>query len=130
MPHFWLTTYESNKLSTAAHRLTLIPECLFSKFTLISPLKATYKDVNNQKINFVGQTNATLETNKETIELALLITRAQTAPLMGLDQMQRLKINLSSNNDAIQIHDMKLDNRERRIIKLQNKAKWHRSKNV
>ena len=49
--------------------VTLIPECLFSKLTPIETLKATYKDVNNQKINFVGQTKATVETNKETIEL-------------------------------------------------------------
>ena len=42
---------------------------------------------------------------------------------MGLDWIQRLKNNLSSNNDAIQIHNTKLDNRERRIIKLQNDFK-------
>ena len=97
---------------------TLIPECLFSKFTPIEPLKATYKDVNNQKINFVGQIKATVKTNKETIELPILITKAQRARLMRLDWMQRLKLNLSSNNDAIQIHNIKLDNTERRIIKL------------
>ena len=32
--------------------VTLIPECLFSGITPIEPLKTTYKDVNNQKINF------------------------------------------------------------------------------
>ena len=65
--------------------VTLIMECLFSKSTPIEPLKATYKDVSNQKINFVGQTKATVKTNKKTIELQLLITKIQTAPLMGLD---------------------------------------------
>ena len=34
----------------------ILPECLFSKITPIEPLKTTYKDVNNQKINFTGQT--------------------------------------------------------------------------
>ena len=65
--------------------VTLIPGCLFSKITPNEPLKATYKDVNNRKINFVGQTKATVKTNKETIELPLLFTKAQTASLMGLD---------------------------------------------
>ena len=71
--------------------------------------------MKNQKTNFTGQTKATVKTNKEIFELPLLVTEAQMAPLMGLDWMQRLKINLSSNNDAIQIHNMNLDNTERRI---------------
>ena len=96
---------------------------MFSKITPIGPLKITYKDVNNQKIDFTGQTKAMVKTNKETMELPLLSTKARTAPLMGLDWMQRLKINLSSNNDSIQIHNMKLDNTERKIIKLQNDFK-------
>ena len=79
--------------------------------------------MNNQKINFVGQKKAMVKTKKETIELPILITKAQTAPLMGLDWMQRLKNNLSFNNDAIQIHNIKLDNTRRRIIKLQNHFK-------
>ena len=103
--------------------VTLIPECLFSKITPIEPLKTTYQDVNNQKISFTGQTKAMVKTNKETKELPLLITKAQTAPLMGLDWMQRLKINLNSNNDAIQIHNINLDNTERKIIKLLNDFK-------
>ena len=103
--------------------VTLIPECLFNDITTIKPLKTTYKDVNNQRIEFTGQTNALLKTNKETIELPLLITKAKTSPLMGLDWMQRLKINLSSNNEAIQIHNIKLDNMDKKIIKLQNDFK-------
>ena len=57
---------------------TLIPDCLFSKIT-IEPLKITYKDVNNQKIDFTGQTKAMVETNKETMELPLLNTKAHIA---------------------------------------------------
>ena len=60
-----------------------------------------------------------VKTNKETMERRLLITKARTAPLMGLDRMQRLKINLSSNNDAIKIHNINLDATERKITKLQ-----------
>ena len=103
--------------------ITLIPECLFNDITTIKPLKTTYKDVNNQRIEFTGQTNALVKTNKETIELPLLITKAKTSPLMGLDWMQRLKINLSSNNEAIQIHNIKLDNMDKKRIKLQNDFK-------
>ena len=96
---------------------------MFSKITPIEPLKTTYKDVNNQNIDFTGQTKAMVKTNKETMELPLLITKAQTAPVMGLDWMQRLKINLSSNNDAIQIHNINLDTTERKIRILQNDFK-------
>ena len=42
---------------------------------------------------------------------------------MGLDWMQRLKINLSSNNEAIQIHNKKLDNMDKKMIKLHNDFK-------
>ena len=104
--------------------VTLIPECLFNDITTIKPFKTTYKDVNNQRIEFTGQTNALVKTNKETIELPLLITKTKTSPLMGLDWMQRLKINLSSNNEAIQIHNIKLDNMDKKIIKLQNDFKY------
>ena len=100
--------------------VTLFPELLFNDITPMKPLNATYKDVNNQKIEFTGQTNALVKTNKETIELPLLITKTKTSPLMGLDWMQRLKITLSSNNEAIQIHFKKLDNMDKKMIKLQN----------
>ena len=103
--------------------VTLIPGCLFNDITTIKPLKTTYKDVNHQRIEFTGQTNALVKTNKETIELPLLITKAKTSPLMGLDWMQRLTINLSSNNETIQIHNIKLDNMDKKIIKLQNDFK-------
>ena len=103
--------------------VTIIPECLFNDITTIKPLKTTYKDVNNQRIEFTGQTNALVKTNKETIDLPLLITKAKTSPLMGLDWMQRLKINPSSNNEAIQIHNIKFDNTDKKIIKLQSDFK-------
>ena len=53
-------------------------------------LISTYRDVNNQNIEFIGQAQATGKTNNETIKLTLLITKATTTPLMGLDWMQRL----------------------------------------
>ena len=54
-----------------------------------------------------------VKTNKETMELPLLITKAQTAPLMGLDWMQRLKINF----------------KQRRNPNPQHKVGQHRKKN-
>ena len=89
----------------------------------LEPLKTTYKDVSNRKIDFVGKTKTTAKPNKETIELPLLITKAQTTPLLGLDWMQRLEINLSANHDAIKVHNIKLDDTERSIIKLLNDFK-------
>ena len=73
-----------------------------------------------QRIEFTRQTNALVKTNEKTIELLLLITKTKTSPLMGLDWMQRLKINLSSNNEAIRIHNIKLGNMDKKIMKLQN----------
>ena len=52
-------------------------------------MNTDYKDVNDNKIEFVGQTNATVKTNK-TLQLPLLITRANITPLMGLDWKNRL----------------------------------------
>ena len=68
--------------------VTLLPEFFINKITPLEPLKTIYKDLNNRKINFTGQTKATVKTNKETIEVQLLITKTQTAPLMGPDWMQ------------------------------------------
>ena len=67
--------------------VTLIPKCLFNKITSLDPLKTTREDVNNRKIDLVDEAKATVKTNKETIDLPLFITKAQTAPLMGLDWM-------------------------------------------
>ena len=71
-----------------------------------------------------------MKTDKETIELTLLITKAKTSPLLGLDWMQRQKINLSSNNEAVQIHNIKLDNMDKKKLKLQNDFKDLFYKNI
>ena len=51
---------------------------------------------------------------------------------MGLDWMRQLKINLSSNNEAIQIHNIKLDNMDKKMIKLQDdfKGLFHNNKKI
>ena len=63
--------------------------------------------MTNHKVSSRGTTESNGQTNKETIEMPLLIIKAKTALLLGLDWMQRLKRNLGSNNDAIQIHNKK-----------------------
>ena len=102
-------------------RVTLIPDCLFNKITKMKPLETNYKNVITQKIEFTAETTAMVRTNKEISNLPLLITKA--SPLIGMDWMQRLKMNLNSSNDAILIHHVKLEGTETRIINFQNDFK-------
>ena len=82
-----------------------------------------YKDVNDNKIEFIGQTNATVKTNTTTLQLTLLNTKANIAPLMGLDWMKRLKITINSNTEAIRLHNIRMDENDKRILKLKNEFK-------
>ena len=103
--------------------VTLTPQSLFNEITRVEKMNTDYKDVNDNKIEFVGQTNATVKTNKTTLQLPLLITRANITPLMGLDWMKRLEITINSNTEAIKIHNIKMDDNEKRILKLKNEFK-------
>ena len=87
--------------------MTLIPQRLFNKTTKVEKINTDYKDVNDNKIEFVGQTNATMKTNTTAIKLPLLITKANITPLMGLDWMKQLKIAINSSTEAIKIHNMR-----------------------
>ena len=64
--------------------VTLIPNCLLNKTTEGEPLNTTYRDVNNNQIEFTGQTKTLLKTNNKTVKLSLLITKRTPSPLMGL----------------------------------------------
>ena len=103
--------------------VTLIPQSLFNDITRVEKMNTDYKDVNDNKIEFVGQTNATVKTNKTTLQLPLLITRANITPLLGLDWMKRLEITINSNTEAIKIYHIKMDDNEKRILKLKNEFK-------
>ena len=48
--------------------VTLIPQSLFNDITRVEKMNTDYKNVNNNKIEFVGQTNATVKTNKTTLQ--------------------------------------------------------------
>ena len=69
--------------------VTIIPKRLFNEITKVEKLNNGYKDVNDNKIEFIGQTNATVKTNTTTLQLPLLKTKANITPLMGLDWMKR-----------------------------------------
>ena len=82
-----------------------------------------YKGVNDNKIEFIGQTNATVKTNTTTLQLPLLIKKANITQLMGLDWIKRLKRTIKSNTEAIKIHNKRMDENDKRILKLKNEFK-------
>ena len=86
-------------------------------------LKTNYKDVNDNKIDFLGQTKALVKTNSTTLQLPLLITKANYTPLMGLDWMKRLGKTLNTTTDDIKKHNIKMDETEKKILKLKNEFK-------
>ena len=86
-------------------------------------LETNYKDVNNNTIEFVGSTEAMVRTNNTTLQLPLLITKANITPLMGLDWMKRLEISLNTTNENIKIHNIRMDDTEKKILKLKNEFK-------
>ena len=96
--------------------VTLIP----NEITKVQKMNNDYKDVNDNKIEFIEQTNATVKTNTTTLQLPLLITKANITPLLGLDWMKRLKITINSDTEAIKIHNIRMDENDKRILKLKN----------
>ena len=98
--------------------VTLIPQRLFNEITKVKKLETNYKDVNNNTIEFVGSTEAMVRTNNTTLQLPLLITKANITPLMGLDWMKRLEISLNTTNENIKIHNIRMDDTEKKILKL------------
>ena len=103
--------------------VTLIPQRLFNKITEVEELKTNYKDVNDNRIDFLGQTKVLVKTNNTTLQLPLLITKANILPLMGLDWMKRLGITIKTITDDIEIHNIKMDETEKKILKLKNEFK-------
>ena len=86
-------------------------------------MNTNYKDVNDSKIEIVGQTTATVKTNKTTLQLPLLIRKENITPLMGPDCMKRLQITISANTEEIKIHNIRLDEPEKKVFKLENEFK-------
>ena len=84
--------------------------------------KTENQDVND-KIDFNGQTTATVKTNNTTLQLPLLITKANFTPLVGLDWMKRLGIALNTTIDDFKIHNIRMDETEKKNLKLKNEFK-------
>ena len=60
--------------------MTQLPQRLFNETTKAEKMKTDYKDFNNNKTEFIGQTNATVETNKTSLHLPLFFTKANITP--------------------------------------------------
>ena len=60
--------------------MTLLPQRLFNETTKVEKIKTDYKDFNDNKIEFIGQTNATVETNRTSIQLSLFFTKSSLTP--------------------------------------------------
>ena len=82
-------------------------------------MNTDYEDVNDN----VGQTNATVKANTTSLQLPLLITKASITPLMGLDWMKRLEITINSSNEAIKIHNIRMNENKKKILRLKNEFK-------
>ena len=76
-------------------------------------VNTNYKDVNDNKFEVIEQTKAAVKTNNTTLQLPLLIIKANITPLMGLEWMKRFGIALNATTDSIKIHNIKMDNTER-----------------
>ena len=53
--------------------VTLISQRLITNITKIEKMNTDYKDVNNNKIEFIGHTKAMVKTNNTTLQLPLLM---------------------------------------------------------
>ena len=102
--------------------VTLIPQRLFNDISAVTELNTSYKDVNDNKIEFLGQTKATVETNNTTLQLLLRISKDNITPLMKLNWMKRHGIALNTATDVIKIHKTKQDDTEKVLI-LKNEFK-------
>ena len=100
--------------------ISLIPKEKFKQTTKLTKIKNKYKDVNNNFIEFEGETIATVKSNGKQFELPLLITTKKTNPLLGLDWMERLGIRLENLNDTITINNIEMEDIKQRTGKIQS----------
>ena len=117
--------------------VTLLPQRLFNEITKVEKMNNDYKYVIDNKIEFIGQTNATVQTNTTTLQLPLLILKANITPLMGLDWMKRLKKNnqlkyqsyqkTQHKNGRKRKENPEIEERIQRFVLQQHRNKGHRS---
>ena len=132
-PFFTATVLVNNRpikfIIDSGSPVTIIPKQKFNGITTIYPLNEEYRDVNNNKIKFEGKTMANIEIDGEKKKLELLITTKRTNPLLGLDWMKHLGINVNVEKSNLKIQNIQKDPD---IIDLKNKFKklFHENKTV
>ena len=88
MKEFYLSTLLANNVLIkigSRSPATLIRQCLLNEIAKVQLLKTTYKDVSNNNLDFIGQTNSKIR--DPTAELPPSLTKAITTPLKRLDRM-------------------------------------------
>ena len=83
--------------------VSLIPQIKFN-ITPTKPVEREYKDVNDNRMNFVGETLTKVVLDGKKLDLELLITRNKTNPLLGLDWMDKLEIKLEMGKAETKKH--------------------------
>ena len=61
-----------------------------------------------------------MKTNNKTVEIPILIAKATTLPLMGLNWVQRLGIHINTDNSEIKIRNIEMEDTGRKIAQLKN----------
>ena len=93
--------------------VTLIPMAKFNNTTKTKPMTEKYKDVNDNNINFTGKTAAEIDFKEKNLEL--LLTKRNTNPLLGLDLMKQLGMELRKPETKETVNNMKEDDDEKEI---------------
>ena len=82
--HYWLKTRQKI-IKDSRTPVTLKPQRLFNENS-VEKLNINYKDVNDNKIEFIGQTKATVRTNNTSTTVATYESQNHTANGTGLDE--------------------------------------------
>ena len=64
--------------------VTLLLQRLFNDISEVTKINTSYKDVNDNNFEFLGQGKATVRTNNTTLQLPLLIAISQDNTVIGI----------------------------------------------
>ena len=109
--------------------VTLIPKSKFNNHTILKPMNTKYKDVNDNHIQFEGKTIATIQNEGQIHHLELLVTTNETNPLLGLDWMEALGIELQTTNTETIIHNI-VSNEDEQEIKEQFRKLFNENETI
>ena len=133
-PHFFtLTALVNNRpiefMIDSGSPITLIPKSLFNRITPLKPLKAEYRDVNDNRIKFERKTIAIVEIDGKRNDLEFLVTTKKTNPLLGLDWMKKLGITLDTGKTGPQVNHI-IGNPANTTLKRKFKKLFHENHTV